>query len=122
MTQPLFEPTIVDIIVLQGSRYKLRVDLTCDWETDLTSWTIKAQIRDSRAPGATMLQDIASLVTIPAPIGPPMQVLLDIAADSSSAWTWDQGEYDIEVHHPSDAHRTLRVVQGHISINTEVSL
>ena len=121
MTQPLFEPTIVDIIVLQGSRYKLRVDLTCDWETDITNWTIRAQVRDSRAPGATLLQDIATLCSVSSPSN-PMQVLLDIAADSSSAWTWLEGEYDVEVHHPSDPHRTLRVVQGNIKINQEVSL
>lgn len=121
MTLPLFAPTVVDITVLQGSRYRLRVDVTCDWETDLTGWTVKSQVRASRAPGAAMLEDISTLGSISSPSA-PMQVLLDIPADASSAWTWDQGEYDVEVHHPSDAARTLRVVQGHITINQEVTL
>lgn len=122
MTSPLalFPPTIVNLVVMVGSRYRLVDSVTCDWETDFTGWTGRMEVRDSRAPSAKLLADLSAYVSVNSVAS---QVTIDIDANASElvAEAWTSGQYDVTILHPSDAARTLRVLQGNITLNTEVN-
>jgi len=120
MSQPvvLFEPQVADIVLMKGSRYRMVIDVLCDFEPTFVNWTGAMMVRSNRSPSGNLLQDMTTLVTVDSGTS---QVILDVPADTSSAYTWDTGEYDIEMHHPSDPHRNIRVLQGKITLNPEVT-
>lgn len=111
---------VYDITVLQGSRYRLIDLIVCDWQTDFTGWTGAMMVRPNRTATAPLLADLSAYLSVDAPNS---QVILDIPANATQILTatWDYGQYDIEVHHPTDATKTLRVLQGKLSINNEVT-
>lgn len=118
---PLFEPTELDIILLQGSRYRLRIDVVCDWEPDIVGWEARMELRASRARAAPLVADLSAYLTV---LGSPAnQVIVDVDADAAELYAPDftRGAYDIVITPTSDATRALRVLQGGWTLDTEVS-
>lgn len=118
---PLFEPTTADIILLQGSRYRLIIDVVCDWEPNILGWTPKMELRASRTPTAPLVADLSAYVTV---LGSPAnQVIVDVDADAAelAAPDFTRGAYDIVIAPSGDATRALRVLQGGWRLDQEVS-
>jgi|SRR6185312_3178723 len=117
---PLFRPTLADLIIMAGSRYRLVIDITCDWETDFTDWTAEMQMRSNRSATGVLIADLSDYATVS---GPASQVTVDIPADAAEILGAEMtnGVYDIVIAPSDDATRALRVVQGTIIIDTEVS-
>lgn len=65
---------------------------------DLTGWTVKGQVRAS-ASSPTVLHEWNTTAGNVSTTG--NQVTLKVPPSVSSAWTWEQGEYDILLSAPS---------------------
>lgn len=117
----MFPPTIVDIRILQGARYRLVISVVCDWETDLAGWTAQMEVRPNRSADAVLLADLSQYVTVAG--APADQVTVDIDGDASQIdGTWTSAVYDIEITPANgDKAHTLRVCQGMIELDTEVT-
>lgn len=105
------------------------------WDTDGGIWTARLQIRDHRGAGSVLLATLSS------DIGddPDGSLILDTVTEehetygdieyaritpeipvaTSSAWTWEAGEWDLEITNGS---RTVRLVEGHVALSGEVTL
>jgi hypothetical protein len=108
-----------DLTILQGSRYFLVISSTVEWLTDLTGYSARGMIRESRTgPQVTLLADLTTFLSVDVP---NHQVVLDLDADESSAWTWTHGAYDIEVYPPGDESKAVRILQGKVVLDKEVT-
>jgi hypothetical protein len=117
---PLFEPTELDIVLLQGSRYRLVINVECDWEPDIVGWEPRMQLRASQASAAPLVADLSAYLTV---LGSPAnQVIVDVDADAAELFapSFRKGAYDIVIE-PADAAHALRVLQGNWRLDTEVS-
>jgi hypothetical protein len=104
------------LTVLQGATWETRWPIldTDGQPYDLTGWTVQSQVRAS-ATDVTVLFDFAATgnaTTL------DNNVVLTIPADVSSAWTWTEGVFDIELH---NADAVVRITQGTIEVNPEVT-
>lgn len=119
---PLFPPTQANLIIMVGSRFRGLIAVACDWEADLTSWTGSMQVRTDRSAKGELLADLSAYISVTGL--PNNRVLVDIDANAAEliAADWTEGVYDIEITpDPADATRTLRVLQGALTLDTEVT-
>jgi hypothetical protein len=108
---------------MEGSRYRLVVQATCDWENDFTDWTASMKVRNLRSPISAERADLTPYVSC-APSGTAALITLDIPADAQeiNVDVWRTGQYDIVLVPPSGTTRTLRVLQGKIDVDLSVML
>lgn len=109
--------TIQDITIRQGSRYRAVVDVQIEWLPTLAGYTARGAVRRSRTMPGDILADLTPYLTVDEP---NHLVTIDIPADVSAAWDWRYGDYDLEVH-DSTAENDVRFMQGHITVNLEVT-
>lgn len=116
----LFQPNRANLLVMIGSRYKLNIAVTCDWETDFTGWVAEMEVRSSSALDSALLADLSAYVSVNSVAS---QVNIDIDADAPEIIDaeWIAGAFDIFMAPPGDPTRALRVLQGGIKLDTEVT-
>lgn len=106
-----------DLLIAQGSTWGLIIPVINPDGTaaDLTGWEPRAQVRknvkDSTVlyewsvdDGNASIEESNVILTVPAPV--------------SSAWTWRQGAYDVEVFNGT---QVVRLTQGTIRVDPEVT-
>lgn len=106
-----------DLVLDRLSRNVVRIKVDVDWLTSLTGYTGKMQVRDMRESG-TVLADLSSHLTVDAVAG---TVTLDLPADPSGDWSWRNGFYDIKVGPPASPELDVRILQGRITLDKEVT-
>jgi hypothetical protein len=77
----------------------------------------RGKVRPDRI-SATVLADWSSYLTVNVSA---KQVVLLIPADITAAYDWDTARYDIEVYKPADATATIRIIQGDVKLDREVT-
>jgi hypothetical protein len=108
-----------DLTIKQGSRFFLVINATVEWLTDLTGYVPRGMIRLSRTgPDTSLLADLTPFLTVDVPNS---LVTIDLDADESSAWEWTHGAYDIEVYPPGDESKAVRILQGNVVLDKEVT-
>jgi hypothetical protein len=117
MTTPSV-PNIRDLVILQGSRFQFVIHVSVEWLATLTGYSARGQVRADRSATSALYADLSSALTVDVANS---QVVLDIAADASTAWDFDVGQYDIEVFVAGDPTKTVRIMQGKATLNREVS-
>ena len=118
---PLFEPDEVDIVFLQGSRYRLVISVICDWEADINGWEPRMELRASRSDTAVLVADLSAYLSV---LGQPAnQVTIDVGADAAelAAPEFRTGAYDVVIAPTGQPSRGLRVLQGKWTLDTEVT-
>lgn len=111
---------IVDLMIQQGTDFSHTVSLQ---DSDgsvfvLSGYTAKMQIRESASSG-TILFELSTANGRIAVNGPAGQVTLTITNVDSSAITWRDGVYDLEI--TSGAGAVTRVMEGNVSVSLEVT-
>jgi hypothetical protein len=106
------------------------------WDTDGGDWVARLQIRDHYGTGATLLATLSSdpgetdrdgvLVldtsTEPDADGNDVtwaRITPSVTADTSAAWAWTQGVWDLELTNGS---RVVRLVEGRVQLSGEATL
>jgi len=110
-----------DITVNQGAEFTLNVQaLNADRTVmDLTGYTAKMQVRDSKG-GSTIYMTAstaAGTITINAPGG---IVMVNVGADLTTPMTWNSGWYDLIV--TASSTNVKRLVEGFASLSKEVTV
>lgn len=106
---------------MQGSRYKLIVDVVCDWEPDLAGWTGEMVVRTDRTPDAPILATLSAHVSV---LGAPAnQAIIDIPANAPelAGVDWTEGVFDVSIAPTSQPERALRVIGGTFRLNLGVT-
>lgn len=88
---------------------------------DLTGWDARMMIRTTRDASGSPLVSLTS--TPPAGLtinGPAGQVTVHVGGTATAAYTWLNGQYDLEVYNTSTG-AMKRVLEGNVSITTEVT-
>lgn len=98
----------------QGSKYQLVIDVT---GLDLTGYSARGMVRADRV-SAAVLADWASYLSVNAVA---KQVVLSIPADVMAGYNFDRGRYDIEVFKVGDLTSPVRIMQGNIKLDREVT-
>jgi hypothetical protein len=109
-------PNVKDIVILQGSRYIFVVSVSVEWLPTLVGYSARGQIRSS-AVDITILATLDANLTVDTALG---TVTLDLPASASTAWTWDNAKYSIEIFDGNAAH-DVRIAQGNVRLDREVT-
>jgi hypothetical protein len=109
--------------------YKIHVEQGATWRrvltlkdddgdpVDLTGFTARMQVRESQdSPTPLLSLTTGSGITVDGPAG---QLTLLIADETSTAWTWRYGVYDLEVE--SAGGEVTRLLRGEIEVDREVT-
>ena len=113
---------MTNLVIKQGTDPEISIPNVRDADGVLiTTWTgysVRGQIRE-RVDSPTVLhewtsQGLAANVTFAG-----SDVVLDLPAATSSAWTWTKARYDIELTDPTG--KTARIAEGHVIIDREVT-
>lgn len=101
-----------DIIIPQGTDWSRGWAVTVNGAPIDDTWTIRSQIR--RKPRSTrILHTLAASV-----VGG--NAVIAVAPEDSIPWTWRCGVYDVEIVN-ADESLTLRVAQGSVTVDPEVT-
>lgn len=107
-----------DLTIEQGTTWAHGFGVTVNGTPIDDTWTVQSQIR-SRVDTDVVLHEWSTTIGNAAVVDGAVTLTLDPA--ESSAWAWRTGHYDIEVTSP-DAHIfRLRVAQGVIRVDAEVT-
>jgi hypothetical protein len=104
----------VPLTVDQGSRLLHVWDVTGQ---DLTGWSARGMVRPDKVSSAVNA-DWSSYLTVNAV---NHQVVLLVTGDVTSAYTWDVGRYDIEIYKVGDPTSPIRISQGEVRLDREVT-
>lgn len=107
-----------DLLVDKGSYRPIVIDVDSDYITDLSVYNGCGMMVRANKNDSAVLADLGSYATINVP---NRQVTLAIPANVSSAFTWSQGLYDLELKHSTDPAKTVRILQGTITADSEVT-
>lgn len=101
-----------DLVILQGSTWEMHWPIIDDTgaPADLTGWAARAQVRLTRAATDVLYQFDATVSG--------SDIVLRVEADTSSAWTWSFGVYDLEIYNDT---QVVRVTQGRVTVDQEVT-
>lgn len=113
-----------DFTIEQGSDLDFTVQVWADKAHTavqvLTGWDARMMIRTTRdatgSPLVSLTSSPAAGLTINGPAG---QVTAHIAATVTSAYTWVNGVYDLEIFNGTPL--TKRVLEGNVSVSPEVT-
>lgn len=104
-----------DLVVEQGTTWSAAWQVKLDG-VDLAAgdgWQARAQVRASKASPDVLHVFTAEVVG--------SIVRLSVLPDDSSAWLWRRGVYDLEIFDTSTPARVVRVVEGSVLVNPEVT-
>lgn len=76
-------------------------------------WAARSQVR-AKTRSTEVLHEFTATVS-------DSVVQLSVLPSESSAWTWRRGTYDVEIFDTSSPPRVVRVVQGTVDVNPEVT-
>lgn len=109
----------LDIKIEQGKNFKLTITVReYGLVKNLTGFAGRMQIRS--IPGAgTLYANLTSEITIPTPVNG--QVVINIPAATTTAYTWKLGVYDLEVFN-SGTGEVIGVLKGFASLDLEVTV
>lgn len=107
-----------DLVIPQGATWEihwpvLNLDGT---PTDLTTWSVRAQIRTNVNANTTLYEWSSAAGNVLLLSG---EIVLSVPASTSSAWTWTDGVYDVELFQPDGT--VIRLTQGHVTVDKEVT-
>ena len=105
--------TRTNLLIEQGATYSHGWAVTVDGEPIDDTWDARSQVR-KEITSTTPLHVFDVVVTEEG------YVVISISAEASSAFTWSDGIYDVEVVN-NDESVTLRVAEGSISFKREVT-
>lgn len=109
-------PINATLVIQQGTTWERRwriTDPATGVPRDLTEWSARGQIRDDIT-DETPLYEWVDIVC-----DADGYVTVAVTPAESSAWTWREGIYDIELVDP--AGRVVRVAQGAVRVSPEVT-
>lgn len=106
--------TETDLRIEQGTDWSHGWAVTVEGDAIDATWTARAQVRKSRLVTSELLHEFAAEVTAEG------AVVLAVTPAESSAWDWTSGQYDVEITN-ADESLTLRVAQGRVTVNREVT-
>lgn len=117
--------TRYDFTLKQGSDVDFVIQVYADkartTPMNLTGWDARMMIRSMRdavnPPLVSLTSNPAAGLTVNGPAG---QVTVHIAGSASSAFTWLNGQYDLEVYN-SSTQAIMEAAYGNVSIRTEVT-
>jgi hypothetical protein len=101
--------------VEQGTSFSAAWHIKIDGE-DLdpaAGWQARSQVRLKKT-SEDVLHEFDAVV-----VGSVVQ--LSVSPDVSSAWSWRRGVYDVELYSDVEPPRVMRVVQGVVTVNAEVT-
>lgn len=108
----------LDLKIEQGKNFKLTVTVReYGVVKNLTGFAGRMMIKS--APGGTLHASLSSEITIPTPVNG--QVVINIPAATTAAYTWQQGVYDLEVFN-SGTGEVVGVLKGFASVDLEVTV
>jgi hypothetical protein len=112
-------PINATLLIHQGTTWRKRWRIT-DPDTgtprDLTEWSARAQVRaDHSADSVVLAEWLDDTVTCDA----DGYVTITVSPAVSSAWTWRDGMYDVELVDP--AGQVARIAQGAVRVSPEVT-
>jgi hypothetical protein len=111
-------PVHATLVIHQGATYQKQwriTDPTTGTPRDLTEWTARGHIRADIADTATLHEFTGSAISCSA----DGYVTITVAPATSSAWTWRDAVYDIELVDP--AGQVARIAQGAVRVSAEVT-
>lgn len=76
-------------------------------------WQARSQVRTKKSDPAVLWQFNATVTG--------SVVALSVLPDDSSAWLWSRGVYDVEIFDNSTPSRVVRIVEGNVSVDAEVT-
>lgn len=80
---------------------------------DADGWQARSQVRAVKTSGE-VLHEFACSVT-------GSVVAVSVLPEDSSAWAWRYGVYDVEIFDASDPPRVVRIVEGSVVVDAEVT-
>lgn len=108
----------LDIKIEQGKNWKLTVTVReYGVVKDLTGFSGRMMIKSEI--GGTTYANLTTEITIPAPVNG--QVVINVPATTTAAYTWKQGVYDLEVFSVSTG-EVVGVLKGFASLDPEVTV
>lgn len=109
-------PVNTTLVIHQGTTWQYRWRIT-DPDTgaarDISTWTARGQIRATHT-DAEPLHEWTDI-----DCGVDGYVVIAVTPAESTAWTWRDGVYDIELIDPSG--RVARIAQGAVRVSPEVT-
>lgn len=111
-------PVNATLVIHQGATWEKRwriTDPTAGTPRDLTGWTARGHIRADHASTATLYEWTGSAISCSA----DGYVTVTVVPAVSSAWTWRDAVYDVELVDP--AGQVVRIAQGAVRVSAEVT-
>lgn len=110
----------LDLKIEQGKNFKVTVTVReYGVIKNLTGFAGRMQIRSAPGSGGTLYANLTTELTIPTPANG--QVVINIPAATTAAYTWTQGVYDLEVFN-SGTGEVVGVLKGFASVDAEVTV
>lgn len=113
-TPPIFSTLIIQQGTTWQRRWRITDPITGN-PRDLAGWTARGQIRAYQSDVDTVFEWTPDDITCDA----EGNVTVPVTPAQSSAWTWRDGYYDIELVDPSG--RVARIAQGYVRVSPEVT-
>lgn len=108
----------LDIKIEQGKNFKLTVTVReYGAVKNLTGFAGRMMIKSGI--GGTTYANLTTEITIPTPVNG--QVVINIPAATTAAYTWNQGIYDLEVFNAGTG-EVIGVLKGFASLEQEVTV
>jgi hypothetical protein len=112
---------VTNLVIKQGTGRPIRIANVKADGVLITNWTgysVKAHIRDRPESSAVLYewtsQGVGANVDFDG-----SDILLELTAAVTSAWTWTRGRYDVELTSPSGV--PDRIAEGHIIVDREIT-
>lgn len=106
------------LVIQQGTTWGISWPITDDQGNplDVTGYTVQAQIRPSKD-SAEVLHEFSTQAGNA--LAEQNAVTLSVPPATSSAWSWRNGVYDVELTDPQG--RVARIAEGMVTISPEVT-
>lgn len=106
-----------DLAITQGATWSAGWQFTTDGTPLVDStWTARAQVRATKNSPTVLHEWSTALGTIE--VRDDGTVILSVAPATSSAWTWRDGVYDVELTKDGTTHR---LIEGQVTVDTQVT-
>lgn len=107
-----------NLTIIQGATWQIAWPITdlSGAPIDLTGWTVRSQVRPS-PDSSTVYYEWSTAVGNASVLN--SRVTLSVRPVESSAWTWTDGAFDIEL--TDLLGRVARIVEGTVSVSPEVT-
>ena len=113
-------PINADLVIEQGTswgvRWLISDPITCE-PLNISLWSARAQVRNPIESAVVLHEWSSALGTIT--LGVDGWLTLLVAPATSSAWTWVNGRYDVELTNLSL--QVARISQGRVQVSHEVT-